>query len=297
MANSRKGHNEGSIRKKKNGLWEGRYTVGYSAEGKQIQKSIYGKTRSEVSQKLNEIILSLNNGTYISDNNITLSEWLRLWLKDYASLTIRPSTYSSYVGYIDNHISPEIGGIKLKTLTTEKIQLFFNEKYKKGNLKNGEGLSAKTLKNMYNMFHEAMKQAVTNKLISYNIIEGVVLPKREHKEIQVFTPTEEFVIIKMSCFEDLGLAIIFDFYTGLRIGELCGLKWGDFDFEKRSFKVQRTLQRVQKKKENIQPDSPRTEIVNGELKTKNSYREIPIPNAIFDELLNLKKQQEKEKEL
>lgn len=135
MANSRKGHNEGSIRKKKNGLWEGRYTVGYSAEGKQIQKSIYGKTRSEVSQKLNEIILSLNNGTYISDNNITLSEWLRLWLKDYASVTIRPSTYSSYVGYIDNHISPEIGGIKLKTLTTEKIQLFFNEKYKKRQFK------------------------------------------------------------------------------------------------------------------------------------------------------------------
>jgi len=294
---SKNGNNEGSIRKRKNGTWEARYTIGYNSDGKQIQKSIYGKTRSAVSQKLNEIISSLRNGTYIEQSQITLSDWLNDWLTTYAVAKVRQSTYASYQSYINNHISPVIGGVALQNLTTSQLQLFFNDKYKSGRMDGKGGLSAKTIKNIANMLHEALQQAEVNKILLHNVAKGVVLPKRNHNEIIVFTPDEQSLILKNAKTERLGFAIVLDFATGLRIGELCGLKWSDFDFDKMSFRVCRTIQRIQNKQSNITEDSKRTVIVEGDVKTESGFREIPLSRNIFLKLLKYKESQDKEKSL
>ena len=128
MAKGKNGNNEGSIRKRKNGTWEGRYTIGYDARGRQKQLSVYGKTRAEVARKLNEKTAAIQNGTYIIPRDHTLLEWLENWLTTYAYIKVRASTYASYQAYINNHIAPYIGGVKLQKLTTEQLQLFFNEK-------------------------------------------------------------------------------------------------------------------------------------------------------------------------
>ena len=277
MAKGKNGNNEGSIRKRKNGQWEGRYTIGYDSRGKQKQVSVYGKTRAEVAKKINEKVSAIQNGTYIVPRDITLSEWLNIWLTSYAYIKVRPSTYASYQAYID--------GLKLQKLTTNQLQVFFNEKRMNGRIDGKGGLSPKTIRNMYNMLHEALQQAVINKIVSVNTSEGVVLPSKEEKEIIVFKPEEQRAIIEAARKDRLGFAIELDFYTGLRLGELCALKWSDIDLAAKEFRVRRTLQRVQKKSSDIKAKGKRTQIVEGAPKTKKGNRVIPLTDTMLQKLL------------
>ena len=295
MAKGKNGNNEGSIRKRKNGTWEGRYTIGYDAHGRQKQLSVYGKTRAEVARKLNEKTAAIQNGTYIIPRDHTLLEWLENWLTTYAYIKVRASTYASYQAYINNHIAPYIGGVKLQKLTTEQLQLFFNEKSKNGRLDGKGGLSPKTIRNLYNMLHEALQQAVTNKYLSVNVSEGVVLPSRQKPDIIVFKPEEQAAILEACKKERLGFAIELDFMTGLRIGELCALKWSDFDFKEKIFDVRRTLQRIQKKTSEIGEKSAKTQIVEGDTKTKNGKRVIPITDVMYHKLMQHRSRQNFEK--
>jgi len=294
----KKGHNEGSIRKRDDGKWEARYTAGTNADGKQIQRSIYCKTRTEVAKKLNEILTSLNCGDYIPPNKFTLAEWLKTWLKDFASVALRPSTYISYEGYIFNHINPIMGGVLLKELSTERLQVFYNEKFKDGRVDGKGGLSPKTLRNMHNMIHKALDQACKNNLISKNVSENTVLPKREKKEMRVLSRTEQQALMQHIGIERLGFAILLDLSTGMRIGELCGLQWQDIDFDQKVLFVKRTLQRVKTSIVEIENGATsKTIIMEGKVKTDNSYREVPIQAKIFEKLMVYKKRQLQEKDL
>lgn len=291
----KKGNNEGTIRKRKDGKWEARYTIGRNSDGKQVQRSIYGQTRQEVSKKLTDILNQMNTGNYISPCKTTLSDWLNTWLKDYASVTLRPSTYISYEGYIVNHINPVIGGIPLKDLTTDRLQTFYNEKFESGRTDGKGGLSPKTIRNMHNMLHKALDQACKNNLILKNVSEYTILPKRERKEMRVLSSKEQEKLLKYLNTERLGFAILLDLSTGLRIGELCGLKWHDVDFTRRTIQIRRTLQRVKSSiYEKEHGETLNTKVIEGEVKTKSGNREIPIQDKVFEKLLEYKKHQQQE---
>ena len=118
----RRGNGEGSIRKRSDGRWEGRYTVGTDyATGKRIVKSIFGKSQSEVRDRLRKAIEE-NRGPAINFNgDYTVGEWMWLWFETYSKPNIRPSTVKNYSNYIRNHIEPGIGHIKLKQLTALHI--------------------------------------------------------------------------------------------------------------------------------------------------------------------------------
>ena len=103
-------NNDGSIRKRANGTWEGRYTDGYNDAGRQIQRSVYGKTRKEVADKIRDVLVKKQSGTYIAPSQYRLGDWMIQWLQTYAKNAIKPSTYISYEGYIYNHINPCLGG-------------------------------------------------------------------------------------------------------------------------------------------------------------------------------------------
>ena len=150
---SRKANNEGSIRKRANGTWEGRYTDGVNADGKQIQRSVYGKTRQEVADKLHTIFYQKQQGIYVTPTKVLVKDWLTDWLHNYAHITVRPSTYISYEGYIYNHIIPCIGDLPIQKLTPPLVQNFYNGRYLNGRTDGKGGLSSKTLHNMHNMFH------------------------------------------------------------------------------------------------------------------------------------------------
>lgn len=281
----KKGNNEGSIRKRADGTWEGRYSDGRNENGRQIQRSVYGKTRKEVSDKLNAILYQKQNGTYVTPNKLTLEMWLVQWLKNYAEITVRPSTYISYEGYVYNHINPVLGDIPVQQITPVIIQNFYNQKFESGRADGNGGLSAKTIRNIHNMLHQSLDQAKINSIILSNPTDGTVIPKQEKKEMRVLSVQEQTALINVLHLHRLGFAIMFDLATGLRIGELCALKWSDINFTRRTVKISRTLQRIKKSMAQQINGENSTAIIEGNVKTNSGFREIPLPDKIFDKLL------------
>ena len=143
----------GSIRQRKDGRWEGRYSAGYNPKtGKQVMHSVYGKTKREVRDKLNKTLAERQDGIHIEPTTLTVGLWLDVWLKEY-KLNIRAETKASYEQHIRVHLKPTLGRIRLNKLTTHDIQLLYNS------LITDRGLSAKTVKNIHGALHAALEQA------------------------------------------------------------------------------------------------------------------------------------------
>ena len=241
----------GNIRKKvvkKNGkeypYWEARYTVGYNpGTGKQIQKSITGKTQKEVAQKLKELTAALDAGTYIAPNKTTVGQWLDTWQAEYLG-AVKLSTVSSYQATIKNHIKPGLGVIKLESLTTQDIQEFYNSRLK-GDEKR-EPLSPKTVKNIHGVLHKALHQAMLNGLIRNNPSDACVLPKATKKKVKPLNEEQIAALLKAlkgHKYENLILTALF---TGLREGEICGLQWDCVNLESGAILVDKQLQSIRK---------------------------------------------------
>ena len=129
----KRANGEGSIRRKPNGRWEGRYTLGIDpATGRAIQKSVSAKTRAECKEKLERAIRD-NRGIPMDHNeDYTVAEWCRLWFETYSKPVIRPNTAKNYRNIIENHIVPAIGMVKLKRLTAIQIQQMYNNSKARG---------------------------------------------------------------------------------------------------------------------------------------------------------------------
>ena len=117
----------GTIRKRSDGRWEARYTLGFDPKtGKQIQKSIYGKTQKEVRQKLSKVNTEIDEGTYAEPSKMKLAVWLDQWLRDYIG-NVKGSTVKSYQDHVRINIKPYLGEVPLSKLTTSMVQGMYNE--------------------------------------------------------------------------------------------------------------------------------------------------------------------------
>jgi len=272
----KRANGEGNIRKRKDGRWEGRYTVGHDpVTGKQIFKNVLGKTQNEVKEKLKKALVESGQVDFTKSGQYTVGTWMDTWFENVAKIKVRPSSHQTYKGYIDNHIKPNIGKIPLEKLTTMDLQKFYRKLLTKGRVERIEsreqpkGLSAKTVRNINQVISSAMDLAVAQKIILVNPTNACELPKVEHQEMQTI-PAEQ-----LQAFLDEARATgVYEMYyielaTGLRRGELLGLKWTDIDWKNGIIKVRRQVARVN------------GEIVEAPLKTKNSYRAVSIsPQAI-----------------
>lgn len=239
----------GSIRKKtitKNGkehtYWEARYTVGRDpGTGKQIQKTITGKTQKKVSQKLKAVTASIDDGTYIEPCKMTVGEWMDIWSKEYLS-NVKPRTVDSYLTTINHRIKPGLGATRLDQLTPHTIQSFYNSLGEDNDEKGA--LCPKSVKNVHGILHRALKQAVLNGYTRFNPTEACVLPKIIKKEI---TPLDDDTIylflraIKGHKYEDLFITALF---TGMREGEILGLQENCVDLVQGKLIVNKQLQKV-----------------------------------------------------
>ena len=272
----KRANGEGNIRKRKDGRWEGRYTAGHDpVTGKQIFKNVLGKTQAEVKEKLAKALVEAGQVDFTKVGQYTVGTWMDTWFENVAKIKVRPSSHQTYKGYIDNHIKPNIGNIPLEKLTTMDLQKFYRKLLTKGRVERIEskeqpkGLSAKTVRNINQVISSAVDLAVAQKIILNNPTDSCELPKVEHKEMQT-VPAEQ-----LSAFlEEAKRSGVYEMYyielaTGLRRGELLGLKWSDIDWKNGIIKVRRQVARVN------------GEIVEAPLKTKNSYRAVSIsPQAI-----------------
>ena len=218
----------GSIRKKvvkRNGkeyvYWEARYTEGTDpGTGRQIQRSVTGKTQKEVSQKLKAATASIDSGTYTSPNKMNLGQWLDIWASEYLG-GVKPFTVTSYRGLIKNHIKPNLGAIRLDRLDAHTIQGFYNSLSRPQGEK--PGISPKTIKNVHGVLHTALKQAVLNGYLPFNPTDACKLPRIQRRELKPLDEeqTADFLrAIQGHRFEVLFTVTLF---TGLRKGEVLGL--------------------------------------------------------------------------
>lgn len=237
----------GTIRKKtvtRNGkeytFWEARYTAGSDpGTGKQIQRSITGKTQKEVAKKLKEATAAIDSGTYIAPNKMTVGEWLDIWSAEYLG-SVKPLTVSAYKATIKTHLNPGLGAVRLEQLNAHAIQSFYNSLCAPE--KGDAALSPKTVKNVHGILHKALQQAVANGYIRFNPTDACILPRIVKKEIQ---PLDENQIttflkaIKGHKYEDLFTVTLF---TGMREGEALGLTWDCVDLSKGTILINKQLQ-------------------------------------------------------
>ena len=267
----RRANGEGNIRKRKDGRWEGRYTVGRDPEtGKSTIKNVLGKTQAEVKEKLKKAIEENVGIDYGKAKTYTVGSWLEVWMENYAKIKLRPSTYKTSQGFLKNHIKPQIGSIPLADLTSLGLQRFYKHLLDGGRVdrieakKKPKGLAPKTVRNIHQMIGSAYNLAIEQKLVTRNPAQGCALPKVEHKEMKTLTADQLSAFFREA--RDSGVFALYyiDLTTGLRRGELLGLKWSDIDLEKGDLRVQRQIGRIDGK------------IIEMPLKTKNAYRTLPL---------------------
>lgn len=273
----RRGNGEGSISKYiVKGVdkgWRYSLTIGRNSNGKLIRKQFYGKSKKEVTLKAEEYKKQLYLGILPTDDKITLEQWYHTWLFDYKRNTYKPKTFEKYEGIYRNYIkgSP-LGKVKLRELRAMHIQQYYN------NLTNIENKPASTIQGLNTRLKPCLTDAEKQGFIQKNYCKLVTLPKHKvSKEVNVFTPDEQSRFINSIKGHSLEMLFLVALSTGLRKGELLGLKWADIDFNNNTLEVKRSLGRVKnqetKKYERI------------EQPTKNGLnRTVPIPINIVSKL-------------
>ena len=282
---AKRGQNEGSIRKRKDGTWEARVTIGISADGKQQRKSLYGKTRQEVSAKMTDLLNNLQKGIITNPTEMTLAEWLDFYMLEYKKQYVKPTTYNNYTVKVKNHIKPAIGHYKLKALRQDIIQKFVNSL-------SGKGLAPSTVIDIFKVLSNALETAVDDGLIVRNVANRVKLPKTTKPQITVLTQEQQNAFVEQAKVTYMGVVYIFDLCTGMRLGELLGLKWQDIDFEQNQLHIKRIIRKVK------DPDNPEEHwhLEFGTPKTPTSERIIPLNETAIKVLADVWEQQEKNKE-
>lgn len=279
----RRSNGEGSIRKRRDGRWEGRYTAGINPEtGKQVFKNVLGKTQAEVKEKLAKALAENQKLDFSKRGKYNIAQWMDEWFENVCKIKVRPSSHQTYRGYIDRHIAPNIGKIPLEKLSAMDVQKLYRKLLTGGRVARAEsrnqpkGLSAKTVRNINQVISSAMNFAVAQRILAQNPCKAVALPNLEHREMQTIPAAQLVVFLDEAKASGVYELYYIELATGLRRGELLGLKWEDIDLTAGVIRVRRQVSRIDGK------------IVEAPLKTKNAYRTVTIsPQAV--EVLNAQK--------
>lgn len=282
----RRSNGEGSIVKNmRNGIqigWRASITIGTDDKGKLIRKQFTGKTQQDVKNKLQEYKKQMLMGV-LNEDKLTVSDWFYSWLFDYRKQDLKPKSFQRYHGIYKNYIeNTDFGNIKLNDLRTTHLQRHYKKLL-------DNGVTPTTIRQINTNLKTCLNEAERQGYIQKNWCKLVTLPKKEdNKEVKVLTKQEQEKFLKAIKGHELELLYIVALGTGLRIGEILGLKWSDIDFKNNELHVNRSLQKAA-----IYEDDKivRYEVQETTPKTKNSLRTIPVPQNIIKKLRTHKNEQ------
>lgn len=258
---SKRGHGEGSIYQRKDGRW----TASITLEDRK-RKTFYGKTRKEVQELLKNALHQQQQGTLATGPQQTVKQFLEQWLEQVHKPTIRLSSYIKYRGLLDRDILPVLGHLRLQKLTPQHVQALYAKKLK-------EGLTARTIHSIHSLLHKALDNAARWDLVGRNVCDLVTQPRPTQKEIRPLNKEQAMQLLKAAREHRFEALLTMAVATGMRRGELLGLRWQDINFADACLHVRRTVNRIRGHG-----------IVESEPKTSQGKRKITLPQFAVEAL-------------
>ena len=262
---------DGMVRKREDSRWEGRIVVGHKDNGDSIFRYIYADTQKELTAKLRQNIDAYQGVELTEDSRMTLAEWLDRWLEQMA-LTIRP-----------HHVKPYLGHKKLTQITAVDLRELYHTLQERGRIspRPGQcpGLSPATVHGIHTTLHQALQAAAEQGSIPDNPAKQVEAPKILRKAMNILTEEQLDAFLAATDRDPIWRDFFYtELTTGLRLGEICGLMWSDFDGRKGTLSVTRTLHKEKGGR-----------LVAGGTKTYAGTRKILLPSSTADRLAERQK--------
>ncbi len=269
MARKRRGRSEGSIYQRADGQWASSVSLGYGDDGKRKRKTVYGKTKQEVQEKLRDMQTAADRGSLPAAGVLTLGAYLRTWLAAIKP-TVAAHTFLPYERDCNNAIIPHMGGVKLVKLTALHVQKFYADLA-------AAGVSPSMQKKAGVTLGVALQRAVRLRLIPHNVARDVPKPRHTPEEMQVLDPDQVQRFLAEAAADRLYALYVFLLDSGAREGEAFGLRWPDVDWAGSAVQIVRALEEV-KGTLNLK-----------ELKTKKARRRVAISTFALDALAEHRK--------
>ena len=274
----------GSIFQDKAGYWRGTVNLPRIPGCSRKQKTFYGDLSQTVSQQKKELQIQItnleyeiNNNLYLNESNATMEQYLKEWLKIYAAESLEETTGELYEMYVEVHINPLLGKLKIKEIKPMQIQEFYNEKMKDIELENGKikkGLSKNTIGKLHSFLNRAFDDAMKNRKIKYNPCQGVNKPKKKKYKPAICSEENFYALLDATKGTFDEIMILIAGICGLRRGEIFGLRFIDVDFKNHKLSIVQTKVRFKKKWIIKNP------------KSETSIRTIYVPEFVTDAINN-----------
>lgn len=268
-----------NIYKRKDGRYEGRYVTGKTIRGKTRFGYVYGYQYTEVRKALLLKKAEYARGSVFENGccQDTVDEWTTYWMENELLGSVKASSYQTYLNLLKRHLLPMLGKMKLASVTPGVVQDFVAA------LENS-GLAYSTIKGAYRLLSAAMRTAFEEGMIRKNPCRKIRIQCPERGEQRILTRDEQ-KLVKKAASEAGDFPALLGLYTGMRLGEVCALKWSDIDWEKGTITVRRTVQRIAQGANGR--TGGKTMLMVGTPKSARSHRVIPVPDFLLAQLHEL----------
>lgn len=262
-----------NIYRRRDGRYEGRYVIGKTERGRTKFGYVYGRQYGEVKAKLlmckAECARTAASGRSCRE---TVGEWLLRWMQDEVCGSVKCSSYQTYMNLLNRHLIPMLGQMRLGLVTPGIVQGFVSAL-------ESRGLACSTIRGAYRLLAAAMRSACDAGLIQRNPCRRIRLQPKEAAVQRVLSKAEQDALTQAA--RECDLPALLSLYTGMRLGEICALKWADIDWAQKTITVRRTVQHIARVGAE---DGARTMLMLGTPKSLRSQRVIPVPDFVLAQL-------------
>jgi integrase len=270
MSRKRRGRSEGSIYQRADGTWTASVSLGYDGKGKRQRRTVYGKTKKEVQDKLRSEQDRSGKNTLPEADKMTVKEFLERWLENTVKPQVAPTTHNRYEQHVRLHLVPHLGRFRISKLTALHVEQLYADM-------TTAGASTHEQRKVGTALRTALKHAVRHRLIGHNVATDVPKPKPTKEEIHPLNQVQVGGFLKAAKKDRLYPLYVLALDTGMRQGELFGLQWPDIDFETGSVQVQHSLEEIKGR------------LRLKDVKTAKARRRIDLANFTLDVLNNHRK--------